>query len=92
MVKHLSTMWEGRVRSLGREDPLEKAWQPTPVLLRGKSHERRSLVGYSPWGHKQSDMTEQFHFLSSYFSSLHRMPLTEMGKFLNFCKHRFPHL
>ena len=35
---------------------------PTPVLLPGKSHGRRSLVGYSPWGCTESDMTEQFHF------------------------------
>ena len=33
-------------------------WQPTPVFLPGKSHGQRSLVGYSPWGHKESDMTE----------------------------------
>ena len=32
--------------------------QPTPVLLPGKSHERRSLVGCSPWGREESDMTE----------------------------------
>ena len=32
--------------------------QPTPVLLPGKSHGRRSLVGYSPWGRKESDTTE----------------------------------
>ena len=31
---------------------------PTPVLLPGESHGQRSLVGYSPWGHKESDMTE----------------------------------
>ena len=30
-------------------------WQPTPVFLPGKSHEERSLVGYSSWGHKESD-------------------------------------
>ena len=35
-----------------------------PVLLPGKSHGRRSLVGYSPWGCKESDMTEQVHFTS----------------------------
>ena len=35
-----------------------KKWQPTPVLLPGKSHEQRSKVGYSPWGHKESNMTE----------------------------------
>ena len=37
-------------------------WDPTPVLLPGKSHGRRSLVGYSPWGRKKSDMTERLHF------------------------------
>ena len=36
-------------------------WQPTPVFLPGKSHGRRSLVGYSPWGHKESDTTERLH-------------------------------
>ena len=40
--------------------------QPIPVLLPGKSHGQRSLVGYSPWGHEELDMTErlqfQFHF------------------------------
>ena len=34
----------------------------TPVLLPGKSHGRRNLVGCSPWGLKESDMTEQLHF------------------------------
>ena len=35
-----------------------RKWQPTPVFLPGESHEQRSLVGYSPWGHKELDMTE----------------------------------
>ena len=35
---------------------------PTPVLLPGKSHGRRSLVGYSPWGPEESDTTERLHF------------------------------
>ena len=45
---------------------LQEKWQPTPVFLPGKSHGRRSLVGYSPWGRKESDRTERlhFHFLS----------------------------
>ena len=34
----------------------------TPVLVPGKSHGRRSLVGCSPWGHEELDMTEQLHF------------------------------
>ena len=38
--------------------PWRRAWQPTPVLLPGKSHGQRSLVGYSPRGHKGSDKTE----------------------------------
>ena len=41
-----------------------RKWQPSPVFLPGKSHGQRSLVGYSPWGHKESDMTEKLHFLS----------------------------
>ena len=36
---------------------------PTPVLLPGKSHGWRGLIGYSPWCHKESDATEQLHFL-----------------------------
>ena len=39
-----------------------RQWQPTPVLLPGKSHGWRSLVGCSPWGLEESDMTEQLHF------------------------------
>ena len=39
-----------------------RPWQPTPVLLPGKSHGWRSLVGCSPWGHEESDTTEQLHF------------------------------
>ena len=39
-----------------------RQWQPTPVLLPGKSHGRRSLVGCSPWGRWESDTTERLHF------------------------------
>ena len=42
-----------------------RQWHPTPVLLPGKSHGQRSLVGYSPWGLDESDTTEWLHF---YFS------------------------
>ena len=37
-------------------------WQPTPVFLSGKSHGWRNLIGYSPWGRKQLNTTEQLHF------------------------------
>ena len=81
-VKHLPTVQETQVQSLGQEDLLEKGmathssilaphpkkrglkeifwrrkWQSTPVLLPGKFHGWRSLVGYSPWGRKESDTT-----------------------------------
>ena len=46
-------MQETKVRSLGKKDPLEKKWQPTPVLLPGKSHGQRSLAGYSPGGDRK---------------------------------------
>ena len=39
-----------------------RQWHPTTVLLPGKSHGRRSLVDYSPWGREESDMTERIHF------------------------------
>ena len=39
-----------------------RQWHPTPVLLPGKSHGWRSLVGCSPWDHEESDMTERHHF------------------------------
>ena len=39
-----------------------RQWQPTPVLLPGKSHGQRSLVGCGPWGRKESDPTERLHF------------------------------
>ena len=40
------------------KSPWRRKWQPTPVFLPGKSHGWRSLVGYSPWGCKESDTTE----------------------------------
>ena len=39
-----------------------RQWYPTSALLPGKSHGRRSLVGYSPWGRQESDTAERFHF------------------------------
>ena len=38
--------------------PWRRKWQPTPVFLPGESHGQRSMVGYSPWGRTESDMTE----------------------------------
>ena len=45
--------------SLGQEDPGSRKSQPTPIFSPGKSLGQRSLVGHSPWGHKELDTTEQ---------------------------------
>ena len=58
-VKHPPAMQEIQVRSLGQEDPLEKGRLPTPPFLPEEFHGQRSLASYSPWGHRESDMTEQ---------------------------------
>ena len=56
-----------RVWSLGQEDPWRREWLPTPVFLPGKLHGQGSLMGYRPWGCKESDMTEWLtHWLDIY--------------------------
>ena len=59
VVKNLPTMQETQVRFLGQEDLLETGIEPTPIFLPGESPGQRSLAGYSPWGHKDLDMTER---------------------------------
>ena len=49
---------ETGVQSLVWEIHWRREWLPTPVFLPGKSDGQRNLVGFSPWGHKESDMTE----------------------------------
>ena len=48
-----------------------RKWQPIPVLLPGKLHGWRSLLGYSPWGPKELDTTERLHFLSLELLTVH---------------------
>ena len=63
MIKNLPT---NAVQSMGGcENHLEKGMQPTSVFLPGKSHRQKSLVGYSPWGHKESNTTEHARSLST---------------------------
>ena len=57
MVKNLPTMQETWVQSLGQEDPLEKDMATHTGFLPGELHGLKSLVGYSPWSHKELDMT-----------------------------------
>ena len=67
-VRHLPTVQEAQVRSLSREDPLEKE-------MAGKSHGQRSVVGYSPWVVKSRDTTEQLHFTFTVLLSVVNFPI-----------------
>ena len=49
----------GDLVSIPRKIPRRREWLPTPVFLPGEIHRQRSLVGYSPWGHKELDTTER---------------------------------
>ena len=63
-VKNLPAMQEVQVNPWVGQILWRRKWQPTPVFLPRKSHEERSLVGYSPRGCKESDTTERLHFIS----------------------------
>ena len=76
LVKNLPAMQETWVQSLGWEDPLEKQMATTPVLLPGKSHGQRSLEGYSPWDHKQSEMTVQLNFTFTFIDTANPLRMT----------------
>ena len=56
---------ELQVQFLGQEGPRSRKRQPTVVFLTGKFHGRRKLVGYSPWGHKESDTHEHTRAMSN---------------------------
>ena len=55
--------WVGKI-------PWRREWLPTPVFLPGEFHEQRNLVGYSPWGRKESDMTEELTLSLSFHISM----------------------
>ena len=59
MVKNPSVMQEGWFDRWVRKIPWRREWLPTPVLLSGELHGQGSLASYSPWGRKESDMTER---------------------------------
>jgi len=59
MVKNLPAMQKTQVQSLDQEEPLEKGMATTSVFLPGEFHGWKSLAGYSPWGCKELDTTEQ---------------------------------
>ena len=62
MVKNLPAMQETWVWPLGWEDPWKKGMATTLAFLPEEFHGHRSLAAYSPWGHNESDMTEQLYY------------------------------
>ena len=78
MLKHLPAMRETGVRSLGQEDPLEKEIATHSSILAWRIPGWRRLVGYSPQGRKESDMTERLHF---HFLSVFLPPLLNIFSF-----------
>ena len=72
-LKHLPAMWESWVRSLGWEDPLEKemATQSSILAWRTPWTEEPGEL-YTPWGSKESDMTERLHFTYSKQTKIER--------------------
>ena len=73
-------MQETQVGYLGQEDPLEKGMATHSMLLPGEFHGQRSLVGYSPWGLKELDTTEQL-----------TIPLVDSSSTTNFSARNWPH-
>ena len=59
MVKSQPATQEMWAQSLGREDPLKEGMVTTAILVPGRFHGQRSLVGYGPRGHKEPDTTDQ---------------------------------
>ena len=57
-IKNLPAMWETQVQSWVRKMPCRREWQSSSVFLPREFHGQKSLVGYSPWGHKETDTTE----------------------------------
>ena len=68
--------WVGKV-------PWRRKWQPTPVILPGKSHGQRSLVGYNPWGHKESNTTERLLSLTQTVGEVMQILVTSFKRSLH---------
>ena len=75
-------MQETLAQFLGQEDPLEEERQPTPVFVPGESHAQRNRAGYSPWGCKELDTTEQLSTQRTlpYLSRSTYIPCSSAGK------------
>jgi len=72
-VKNLPAMQEMQVQSQVpwvEKIPWKREWQPTPIFLPGEFLGQRSLAGYNPWSHKESDTTEKLTFSLSQIGKL----------------------
>ena len=58
--------------------PWRREWQPTPVFLPGEFRGQKSLTGYSPWGHKESDLTERLTYIHMNTLSAHESALIDI--------------
>ena len=89
MVKNLPAMWKTqRFDPWVGKIPWRREWLPTPVFSTGEFCGQRSLVGYSPWSHKESDTTKQHSILTSSFRpsrDLKGFILTAAAKSLQSC-------
>ena len=70
-VRNVLAIQETWVQSLGWEDSLRREWLPTPAFLHGKFHGQRSQAGYSPWDHRESDMTEKLTLFPHHDFEIH---------------------
>ena len=86
MVKCLPTMptmWETRFNPWIGKLSWRRKWQPTPVFLPGKPHGWWNLVGYNPWGRKESDTTERLHFHSHLYMTIGKTVTLTMWTFVS---------
>ena len=82
-VNNLPAIRETRIQSLGHEYSLEKGMATHPVFLPGESHGQKSLAGYSPWGRKESDTTEQLTL--SFFFHTTESPISPFPQTYTVC-------
>ena len=77
------------IPGLGRF-PWRRSWQPTPVFLPGDSHGQKSLVSYSPWGHRESHMTEHLSAHTHTHTHTHNVTGNSLGFLSPWCDIFYP--
>ena len=72
-----------------RKIPWRRKWQSIPIFLPGKFHKQRSLAGYSPWGHKESDATKHAHTPKTLFQACKQWSKIDIYFVIIQCIHYF---